>query len=67
MLRKRRNETEEYTANGRRKTVCAQCGYMLVSGDTALRVHETGDIIHRECRVDYFDDNMEEFADFMEV
>lgn len=67
MLRTRRNETDEYTTSGRRKTICAQCGYNLTESDTALRVYETGDIIHWDCRVDYFDENMEEFADVWEV
>lgn len=47
-------------------TVCAQCGYRFVSGDDALRIKETGDIIHNDCFFDYMDDNMDEIAEKME-
>lgn len=47
-------------------TICAQCGYRFIKGDEALRVKETGDIIHRECYMDYTDDNVTELTDSIE-
>ena len=47
-------------------TVCAQCGYRFVHGDEALKIKETGDIIHNDCYVDYMDDNVEEIAEKIE-
>ena len=47
-------------------TVCAQCGYRFAVGDEALRIKETGDIVHSECYIDYVDDNMEEFTEKMD-
>lgn len=47
-------------------TVCAQCGYRFTPGDEALRIKETGDIVHNECYVDYMDDNIDEIADKLE-
>lgn len=39
--------------------VCAQCGYRFTVGDEVLRVKATGDIVHRDCFIDYADDNIE--------
>ena len=47
-------------------TVCAQCGYRFTRGDEALRIKETGDIVHNDCYVDYMDDNMAELVEKME-
>lgn len=47
-------------------TVCAQCGYRFERGDEALRIKETGDIVHNDCYVDYMDDNVTELAESME-
>lgn len=47
-------------------TVCAQCGYRFESGDEALRVNETGDVIHVDCWMDYTDDNIDEFTQKIE-
>ena len=48
---------------GGHNTVCAQCGYRFARGDEALRVKATGDIIHRECLMDYTEDNMNELTE----
>ncbi len=40
------------------RTLCAQCGYRIVRGDIALRVHMTGDMIHKECWQYYTEDNL---------
>ena len=55
-----------YLDFGGRSTVCAQCGYGFVKGDEALRIKETGDIIHRECYMDYTDDNIDELSEPLE-
>lgn len=47
-------------------TVCAQCGYRFTRGDEALRIKETGDIVHSECYIDYADDNIDELAEKLE-
>ena len=60
---KKRNEFMDF---GGVATVCAQCGYRLVRGDEALRVKQTGDIIHNECFMDYTDDNKTELTDIFE-
>ena len=44
-------------------TLCAQCGYRFVRGDEGYRVRETGDVIHRDCLMDYIDDNVNELCD----
>lgn len=44
-------------------TVCAQCGYRFVSGERALWVRDTGDVVHRDCFGDYTEDNISEFTD----
>ncbi len=40
-------------------TVCAQCSYRFVKGDDVLKIRITGDIIHKDCFIDYADDNMD--------
>ncbi len=47
-------------------TVCAQCGYRFVSGDDALWVKETGDVVHKDCFGDYIEDNAAEFTESIE-
>lgn len=47
-------------------TVCAQCGYRFARGEGALKIRQTGDVIHRECFMDYTDDNKEELCDVLE-
>ena len=37
--------------------MCAQCGYRFAVGDDVIKVNATGDIIHRDCFIDYADDN----------
>ncbi len=44
-------------------TLCAQCGYRFVRGDEALKIHETGDIVHYECLMDYTEDNVDTLCD----
>ena len=51
----------------RHATVCAQCGYGFARGDSILRINLTQDCIHRDCFPDYFDENMEEFCDELEI
>ncbi len=48
-------------------TACAQCGYRFEKGDVALEINETGDVIHDGCRMDYFEDNIEEFSSSIEL
>ena len=48
-------------------TVCAQCGYRFEKGDEVLEINETGDVIHEDCRADYFEDNIEEFSTSIEL
>lgn len=38
-------------------SVCAQCGYRFAAGDDVIKVNATGDVIHRDCFIDYADDN----------
>jgi hypothetical protein len=47
-------------------TVCAQCGYRFIKGDEALRIKQTGDIIHSDCFIDYSEDNREELSEEFE-
>lgn len=47
-------------------TVCAQCGYRFIKGDDALRIRQTGDIIHESCWMDYADDNVSELSEDVE-
>lgn len=56
----------DYTDFSGHMTVCAQCGYRFVDGDEALRVRQTGDIIHRDCWMDYTEDNREELSDIID-
>ncbi len=49
------------------RTICAQCGYRFIRGDIILRVHQTGDMIHKDCFMDYADDNVEEMCDEFEM
>ncbi len=58
-----RNEFRDFTGY---ITVCAQCGYRFARGDEALRVKQTGDVIHVECFMDYTDDNKDELTDILE-
>ena len=62
MIGNRQEIIDDFTASRCHITACAQCGYRLIKGDSVLRVNETGDVIHRDCWIDYFDENMEEFA-----
>lgn len=39
-------------------TVCAQCGYRFTKFDDAVRVNDTGDVIHKECWMEYSDENI---------
>lgn len=41
------------------QTVCAGCGYRFVKGDDAVKVKQTGDVVHRECWVDYANDSID--------
>lgn len=43
--------------------VCAQCGYRFAKGDEGYVIKATDDIIHRDCFMDYAEDNMAEFCD----
>lgn len=43
-------------------TVCAHCGYRFVSGERALWIKQTGDVVHRDCFSDYTEDNIEDFT-----
>ena len=47
-------------------TFCAQCGYRFVRGDEILRLNHSRDLIHRDCFIDYCDDNIDELAYGME-
>ena len=47
-------------------TVCAQCGYRFTKGDDAIRIRQTGDIIHTDCFIDYSEDNREELTEEFE-
>lgn len=58
-----RNRFEAFSASS---TVCAQCGYRFIRGDEAYRVNETGDVIHRECWIDYSDDYVGELCSEVE-
>ena len=46
-----------------RSTACASCGYRFEKNDEMLHIHQTGDYIHKDCRMEYFEDNISEFAD----
>lgn len=52
---------EKYDFSGH-MTVCAQCGYRFVSGEKALWIKQTGDIVHGDCFSDYTEDNVSEFT-----
>ena len=56
----------EYNDYRRHTTLCAQCGYAFAKGDEAYYVKATGDLIHRDCFMDYTDDNIDEFTDTIE-
>ena len=62
MIQKRQELMEDFTKSRCHITACAQCGYRLIVGDSALHVHETGDVIHKDCWMDYFEENMDNFA-----
>ena len=62
MIQKRQELIEDFVKSRHHVTACAQCGYRLISGDSVLRIHETGDVIHRDCWMDYFEENMDSFA-----
>ena len=66
MTDKTQENIQYFSAHGRHMTVCAQCGYRLMKSDTVLNVNETGDLIHKDCWVDYFDENLGLFACEME-
>lgn len=59
----KRNEFRDFSGY---VTVCAQCGYRFARGDEALRIKQTGDVVHSECYIDYTDDNRGELADILE-
>ncbi len=59
-------DKNEYFEAVHHYTVCAQCGYRFVSGDEALVVKQTGDMIHRDCYMDYNEDNMNELCESIE-
>ncbi len=48
-------------------SVCAQCGYRFARSDDVLEVHETGDLVHKECFIDYADDNVNTLASVIEL
>ncbi|MBQ7399102.1 MAG: hypothetical protein IJW06_01395 [Clostridia bacterium] len=54
------NDCREFSGH---MTVCAHCGYRFVTGERALWIKETGDIVHRDCFNDYTEDNIGEFTD----
>lgn len=43
-------------------TVCAQCGYRFAKYDDAIRVNCTGDVIHKDCWMEYSDDNIDQLS-----
>ena len=57
---------QHFAFGERHRTMCAQCGYLFERGDEALRVHETGDIIHKDCWQEYTDDNLYQMSDAVE-
>lgn len=62
-MEKTRND---YMTHAGHKPLCAQCGYRFALGDDGFRVKQTGDIIHRDCFMDYMDDNVNELCDELE-
>ncbi len=44
-------------------TVCAQCGYRFSKYDEAIRIKSTDDVIHRDCWIDYSDENVNELCE----
>jgi len=42
--------------------VCAMCGYRFEKYDDVIMVKGTGDAIHRDCWMDYSDENMGELT-----
>ncbi len=56
----------EFQDGNRHMTVCAWCGYRFERGDEALRVKDTGDIIHKDCWMEYSDDNVQELTSEIE-
>lgn len=57
------NFKDLYTNLTRHSTVCAQCGYRFISGDEAMKILQTGDIVHRDCWIDYADDYSDELTE----
>ena len=51
------DELAQYTDEYCGCSVCTQCGYRFAVGDDVIKVNATGDIIHRDCFIDYADDN----------
>ena len=56
----RKSEFSDFSG---RMLVYAQCGYRFVKGDEGFVIKATEDIIHRDCFIDYTEDNISEFAD----
>ena len=36
---------------------CCQCGYPIIPGEQALQIYCNGDVIHKECWLDYAEEN----------
>jgi hypothetical protein len=62
MQEEKRNNCRDFSGHA---TVCAQCGYRFIRGETALWVNETKDVVHRDCFADYVEDNLYEFTEEM--
>ena len=41
---------------------CCQCGFAILSGESALQIYANGDVIHKECWQDYADENADAFG-----
>ena len=41
---------------------CASCGFELLSGEEAMEVGDTGELIHKSCWNEYADENAERFG-----
>ena len=55
-----------YSDYNNHMVVCAQCGYRFVKGDEAYVVKPTEDIIHKDCFLDYAEDNMNDLCECVE-
>ncbi|MBO4429117.1 MAG: hypothetical protein J5832_04085 [Clostridia bacterium] len=42
---------------------CAQCGFAVYSENGALRVNDTGELIHEDCWSEYSEEHMFELAE----